>query len=52
MEIDNDGQQQAEEYRRWLADEEAQREYHEYLALVEQINRAFDSVFGANDEQP
>lgn len=47
--MDTDYQQQ-DEYRRWLADEEAQREYQKYLALCEQINKAFEQVFGGNDE--
>lgn len=29
--MDNDGQQQTDEYLKWLADEEAQREYQEWL---------------------
>ncbi len=29
--MDNNGQQQDSEYRRWLADEEAQREYRDWL---------------------
>lgn len=49
MSTENDGYQQTDEYRRWLADEEAQREYQKYLDEMTKINRVIDEFFAKVD---
>lgn len=53
--MDNDGQQQDSEYRAWLADEEAQREYQAYLDMMANMSKTIDAFFtkleGKENEQ-